>query len=111
MKQVIVVNKDLKMGKGKICAQVAHASLESFLNATIQDREKWLYEGAKKIVLKASLDIILEKAKKADQLSLPFAIITDAGLTQVEKGSITALAIGPAEDAIIDAITSDLKLL
>ena len=32
IKQVIVVRKDLNMRKGKMCAQVAHASLKIFLD-------------------------------------------------------------------------------
>ena len=33
LKQVIILRTDLDMGKGKLCAQGAHASIESFLKA------------------------------------------------------------------------------
>ena len=47
----------------------------------------------------------------ADELKIPNAMIRDAGLTQVKKGEITALAIGPEEEEKIDKITRNLKLL
>ena len=38
------------------------------------------------------------------------ALITDAGRTTVEPGTITCLAIGPDSDEKIDKITKELKL-
>ncbi|MDW8033893.1 MAG: aminoacyl-tRNA hydrolase [Nitrososphaerota archaeon] len=38
-------------------------------------------------------------------------MISDAGLTQVEPGTIICLVIGPWEDKEIDSFTSNLKLL
>ncbi len=115
MKQVIVVRKDLKMGKGKLCAQVAHASLSSFLETKKRFPEwceKWLEEGQKKIVLKAnSLEELLEIKKKFDELGVPNALISDAGLTQLPPGTITCLGVGPAPEEILDKITGKLKLL
>ena len=40
IKQVIVVRSDLKMGKGKICVEVAHASLEAYKRALKKGRGK-----------------------------------------------------------------------
>lgn len=112
MKQVIVVRADLKMGKGKLAAQVAHASLASFLKAGFFAKRKWLKQGMKKVVVKVSCEKelieIYEKAKKA---KLPCELIRDAGLTQIKPGTITALGIGPGEDEKIDKITKHLKLL
>jgi len=112
MKQVIVVRTDLDMGKGKIAAQTSHASIAALRHAKEEDADEWDSQGMKKIVLKVSSEkellSIFEQAKNA---RLPVAIIKDAGLTQIESGSPTAVGIGPAEDEEIDKITGKLKLL
>ena len=113
IKQVVIVREELKMGKGKIAAQVAHASLQAYKIALEKFPEiarKWERMGAKKIVLKASLDEILKLKKIAEKRGLPHSLIIDAGLTQVPPGSITALAIGPAYAEELKE-TEKLKLL
>lgn len=112
MKQALIVRTDLKMEKGKIASQCSHASLAAFLKTGKKSREIWLDEGMKKIVLKVkdktSLMRLLTKAKKE---KLPVALISDAGHTQIEPGSVTCLGIGPASDEKIDKIVGNLKLL
>jgi peptidyl-tRNA hydrolase, PTH2 family len=115
MKQAIVVRSDLKMGKGKVAAQVAHASLASAEAARERKPswyEGWKDEGQAKIVLKveseAELDELFRKAKSA---GLPASLIQDRGLTQVEPGTVTCLGVGPGPDAAVDEITGKLKLL
>jgi PTH2 family peptidyl-tRNA hydrolase len=111
-KQVIVVRKDLKMDKGKIAAQVAHASLEAYKKADPKDIVEWEAEGMKKVVVAAKDVKELMKIKdKAKDLKLTYAVIRDAGKTQVEPGTVTAIGIGPAEEEIIDRVTKNLKLL
>ena len=112
MKQVIVVRSDLKMGKGKISAQVSHGSVEAAMLSDHDKVDEWRSEGMKKIVCKVgSLQELFDLKEIAKKHKLKFALIKDAGRTQVEKGSITCLAIGPDEEEIIDKITGDLKLL
>ena len=113
LKQVIVVRTDLKMGKGKLAAQVAHASLQAFLNCRNETwKRRWLDSGAKKVVLKVkSLQELLEIYRKAKAAGLPVALIADAGKTQLEPGTITCVGIGPAPSRLIDPITGHLKLL
>jgi peptidyl-tRNA hydrolase, PTH2 family len=115
MKQAIVVRSDLKMGKGKVAAQVAHASL-SAAEETQTKRPNW-YAGWKegghaKIVLKVgSEDEIRQLFQKAKAAGLPASLIQDRGLTQVDPGTVTCLGIGPAPEHEVDEITGKLKLL
>jgi len=112
LKQVIIIRTDLKMNKGKLCSQACHASIASFLNSDKKIREKWINEGMKKVVLKISSEKeIKELYKSAKKDKLPCELIRDAGLTQIEPGTITALGIGPSENGKIDEITRKLKLL
>lgn len=147
-KQVIVVRHDLIKGehavrRGKMMAQVAHASIGSLLklfNITKSETLKggflelgqisynyeltfgpdtvlddWLNGKFTKIVVyvpgeKELLDLY-EKLCKADDL-IPFALITDAGLTEF-KGvpTNTCLGIGPFISEEIDKYTGELPLL
>lgn len=111
MKQAIVVRKDLGMGEGKLAAQVAHASLSAYEDAGTRTRKEWKGSGQKKIVLRGDSESqLFELADKAEREGIPHAIIRDAGHTQLDPGTVTALAVGPASEAIIDRITGDLSL-
>ena len=115
MKQAIIVRTDLELGKGKLAGQVAHAAVDAFIHAKSADpvgTEKWLSEGAKKIVLKISTEKeLVQLFQDAHDAGLPCSLIRDAGKTQIEPGTITAVGIGPANDAKIDMRVSNLKLL
>ena len=112
MKQAIIVRTDLKMGKGKIASQCAHASLAAFLKANDIDKNLWIREGMKKIILKVKSEKeLLDLHKLATKSKLPNELITDRGYTQVEPGTITTLGIGPADEKKIDRVTGKLKLL
>ena len=111
-KQAIVVRKDLDMGKGKMAAQVAHASLGSVKKCRQSSIDEWESTGSKKIVLKASDESeILQLEKAARRAKLPCFLVRDAGKTQLESGTVTALGIGPAEDSEVDVVVGKLKLL
>ncbi len=112
MKQVIVVNEGLKLPRGKLAAQVAHASVAALLEATSDARRRWLEEGMPKVVLRCdSQQQLLELEAAAEDAGLPNALIRDAGHTVVAAGTATCLGIGPARTEEIDALSRELKLV
>jgi PTH2 family peptidyl-tRNA hydrolase len=132
IKQVIVARKDLGMRKGKLAAQVAHASMAVFLDCimntmTVGDYEdffyytmqvtpemhRWATEKFTKIVVGCdSEEELIDIYNKAKEEGLPCSIITDAGDTEFHGvPTKTTVAIGPDESEKIDVITKHLKLL
>lgn len=115
IKQVIIVRIDIEMGRGKLAAQVAHASLTSYFDAEKRDKDvarEWLESGEKKIVLKVSDEKALTKLYTAFKFKkVPCALISDRGLTQLPPDTKTALGIGPWYSKEIDILTKMLKLL
>ncbi|HET7325244.1 MAG TPA: peptidyl-tRNA hydrolase Pth2 [Halococcus sp.] len=111
MKQAIVARTDLGMGRGKLAAQVAHASLSAYEDTDARTRKQWKGGGQKKVVLKGTGEReLFELADRAEREGLPHAIVRDAGHTQVEPGTVTALAVGPGAERVVDRVTGDLSL-
>ncbi|RUS80881.1 hypothetical protein EGW08_011352 [Elysia chlorotica] len=114
-KMVLIVRNDLKMGKGKIAAQCAHAAVgavEKLAYENLAAVRHWQRQGQPKVVLKVedeSSFFDLQKAAKAQNLNT--CIISDAGRTQIVPGSKTVLAVGPGPIVKIDQVTGHLKLL
>ncbi len=111
-KQVILVRQDLKLSKGKLAAQASHASVEAVLKSHKDDTAKWRSQGMKKSVLKVKDEKeVLKYKQKAEDAGLVTALITDAGRTHLEPGTITCLGIGPDKAEKIDPVTGQLKLV
>lgn len=111
-KQIILIRQDLKLPKGKLAAQSAHASVEAVLKSDPETIKAWRSEGMAKIVLKVKDQTQLVKLfQQAKDNELTASLITDAGKTVVAPGTKTAVAIGPAEVEEIDKITKNLSLL
>ena len=114
-KQVIIIRSDLKMGKGKIAAQAGHAAVSAAEEARKQFPRwwrGWLDEGQCKIAVKVnSEEELVELEEMAGRAGLPYALISDRGLTQLEPGTVTCLAIGPGPSPSVDRITGKLALL
>jgi PTH2 family peptidyl-tRNA hydrolase len=111
MKQAIVARADLGMGEGKLAAQVAHASLQAYEEADDAAIREWKGGGQKKIVLQVNGESALfEVNEKARVEGLPHALVRDAGHTQLDPGTATTVAVGPASERAVDAVTGDLSL-
>lgn len=116
LKMVLIVNDELKMGKGKIAAQCAHAAVGAVETLSEQGRRveltQWEMCGQPKIALKCpSWEEMKGIMFVAKQNGVPSFVVQDAGRTQVEPGSRTVLALGPAPKSLIDNCSAHLKLL
>jgi len=110
-KQAILIRKDLKLPKGKMSGQAAHASVEAVLKSDKDTISLWRQEGQKKIVLLVEDEKELIKyLQHAKDIGIKAVMITDAGKTVIAPGTRTALAIGPDEEDKIDCISGKLKL-
>ncbi len=114
-KQVIAVRTDLGMSKGKMAVQVAHGAVSAAERARVSQQEifrSWLREGQKKVAVRVSSeDELMELRRLAVTHGLPFALIRDAGMTELPPGTTTVIGIGPARSEDVDKVTGNLKLL
>ena len=114
-KQVIVVRRDVKMGTGKLAAQVAHASVMGAENVKSLKRnwfDFWFREGQAKVIVKVkTIEELMEIKNQATEMYLPVVQVQDSGLTQIPSGTITCIGIGPAPSELVDKVTRNLKLL
>lgn len=112
IKQVIIVRKDLKMRRGKECAQVAHASMKVFFDRMSIDNyishkggskysktylytyfceftknmKEWMNGLFTKVVVSCdSEEELLALQKVAENMNIINALIQDAGLTEFKE--------------------------
>ncbi len=114
VKLVLIINNDLKMGKGKIAAQVGHASVSATLRAGEHrptSLDLWLKSGQKKVCLKSSYEELIQLEAKAKLDGIQIVRTIDAGKTQIPSGSLTVIAFGPDNEDKLQALTGHLKLL
>jgi PTH2 family peptidyl-tRNA hydrolase len=140
VKQVILVRKDIKMPKGKLAAQVSHASMAVILDllrsgelqmasniaepaVVFQDSaykfvseyrcvEQWLNNSFTKVCLGVDdLQTMESLYRKALAKGIPCSFIVDEGRTCFNEPTATCCGIGPWHSEQIDEITGDLKLL
>ncbi|CAJ0961727.1 unnamed protein product, partial [Mesorhabditis belari] len=115
-KMVFVANMGLKMGTGKLAAQVGHACLGLYQKAVASEEGRhgvnsWERMGAVKIVVKGeSTEQLMNLFKQAKEAGCVAYLVQDAGYTQIPAGSRTILGVfGPVE--AVDSVTGSLKLL
>jgi peptidyl-tRNA hydrolase, PTH2 family len=125
IKQVIVVRKDLNMRKGKIAAQVAHASIKFLVENNESERSDelfvklsneesiWVNDCFKKVVVSVDSEDELENLiLRGRVLDIEVHSIIDSGLTEFGgQKTLTCAAFGPTDAKILDTITGHLKLM
>lgn len=131
IKQVLLYRRDLKMRKGKIAAQCAHASLAVFLRRQLPPERfeltvdgapfdddvlvvplddamaEWVRARFTKIVLSVDDEpALLEAFRLAREAGIACALVRDAGRTEFHgEPTYTTVALGPAAVDVIDAIS------
>ncbi len=135
LKQVFLINTDLKMGAGKAAAQVGHGTVvyveyihniqhlqlllndDRLIESAVDIYNKWRRPEVKpigvmkKIVLKASRKQINDILVKLSSQNIWHKAIYDIGLTQVPEGSLTCVVIEPLSEDKCNMLFGDLKLL
>ena len=121
--QYFVVRKDLDMSPGKIAAQVAHAAqmivfryweykllpgIPKDIGKSIKVEifKKWMDESFRKVVLKAD-----EKQFNKVKEELDSFLVRDAGLTEVESGTETVLALWPMKKSSAPKVIQRLRIM
>jgi len=113
-KLVIVFRKDLKLTRGKLAVQAGHASVTCSMKSKKKGKyfNEWYREGQKKVAVGCDDLAHLKKLqRKARSLGLVAETVSDAGLTEVQPGTITCLGVGPGPANIVDKVTGDLSLM
>lgn len=114
-KLVLCVRTDLKMQRGKIAAQVGHATLGAYKRAERKNPvalRQWENHAQPKIALQIGSEAQAHRLEKeAKARGLVTYIVYDAGRTQIAAGSMTVLAVGPGPVSLVNQVTGSLKLL
>jgi peptidyl-tRNA hydrolase, PTH2 family len=117
----IVINHDLKMGKGKIAAQAAHSAckvIEKFERCifgsckggdwSILHYYQWKVGSYTKIVLRATEEQMKQLIEKYPGICV---FTYDEGRTQIKSGSLTSIAFFPINKQGVPKELIKLKLL
>ena len=110
---VIVIRRDLKLPKGKLAVQAAHATASLVMKTKSKPVfSEWMMVGQKKVAVWADDEKHLLAIKRAaEDRSIPTVLIKDAGRTVVAAGTTTCIAIGPADAVDLEPVTGDLTLV
>ena len=111
---VFLCRVDLQLSPGKLAVQCAHAAVGSLQQAKKTHSrmvQRWNDSASRKICLAVDdEDELKYYLGQVQEASLPFALIKDAGLTEVAPGTTTVLGVGPGPRQAMDAIFQSLKI-
>ena len=108
MKIYVVINSDLKLSTGKLCAQVGHA-IQDLVISCRGNKKRWTAyknSGSAKIILKADQETFDEIVA----FSFRKVLIKDAGKTECPEGTVTAIGFAPMYPSEVPEIIKSLSL-
>ena len=104
---------DLDLSPGKLAVQCAHAAVESLRKAKQTHSrmvQRWRESASRKVCLAVeNEDELSHFVGLVEGASLPFAVIKDAGLTEIPPGTVTVLGVGPGPRHTMDALFKNLR--
>mmetsp|Transcript_30072 Transcript_30072/g.70093 ORF Transcript_30072/g.70093 Transcript_30072/m.70093 type:complete len:324 (+) Transcript_30072:138-1109(+) len=110
-KLAVAVRKDLGMSSGKLAAQVGHAVHQAMTEGKRAKLKAWDDDGGMIVVLQVAGQAELKQLKtSAKRAGLAWTVVEDEGLTEVESGASTTIAIGPDESEKVNVVTGHLRL-
>jgi len=90
----IFLNKGIKMSKGKVAVQAAHAAVLSYQISKEDAKKKWNENNYTKIMLEALNEKHIEKISEyLQQNYIKTTYVYDIGRTEVKPNTLTALGI------------------
>jgi len=91
-------------------AQACHASLGAYKKVESNKKNEWESQGQKKIVLWVKgAEEIINRMERAKGLGIKCYLVKDAGKTELDPGTVTAVGLGPDSDELLDKVTGDLS--
>ncbi|RYF04790.1 MAG: aminoacyl-tRNA hydrolase [Oxalobacteraceae bacterium] len=100
LKMWVAVREDITMSRGKFAAQVGHAFGRLYLSASRlvpNQFQVYLEHNEAKITVKVKDEAaLLRVAAEAKAFGVPCELIRDAGRSELEPGTATVCAFGPA---------------
>lgn len=115
LKMWLAVREDLALSPGKLATQAGHAYQVLTFEALRQCPETlaaYVQANMPKISVRADDLAMLERvAREAEAANIPFAVITDAGRTEIEPGTQTVCAFGPSTREALPPFLKRLRLL
>lgn len=110
LKMYILVNEDVKIGKGKLAGQVGHA-VASYMYGFLHEEDVsvldlYMNTAQKKIILKCPQSKLEELERDGYCV-----VIRDKGLTQLEPNTLTCVNLGIWNDETVPQWVKKLKLV
>lgn len=91
----IFMRSDLNMSRGKIAVQAGHATALVMMKENQETIQEWMLNAQIKIVLVVnSLEEIEDLELECIKRNLKYAIVHDAGRTEIEPDTITCMGVG-----------------
>ncbi len=102
----VVLRKDIRMGKGKFSVQTAHAIVSLLSEKGL----KWDFKDKPiEIWTVKSEETLLGINRQIQKLKINSSLIRDAGKTQLDPGTKTAVGIGPINEAIFESVMNSFS--